>query len=336
MDLAYSGCPSPSDLSIPLAKGLSERFGNGQYSDLTIKCGDKNFQGHKVVVCSQSEFFNNACKGGFKESDTNIIDCSNDDQKLLGTLLRFLYTLKYAVPDVLDGLIPLEYHVKLHALADFYQVVPLQTLSMARFFGEENCPHEQPGVLNSIKAIYESTTAENVFRTTVMELASRNLFYLLKDSDRNVQFSKLLLAVPEFARDMVMNLGPISLKDGAMANVRLNSDSDGFLYYQCSCIPNSPFWRFDASSFRKWQEISLNDLGFWFEAPYCPLCEDEKMVPGCCVQDERQWYEYSCANNGCKQTGECSQKFLGTDGKAVFVCPFCADDQFSRDARLRT
>lgn len=41
----------------------------GLYSDLTLRCGSKDFKVHKAVVCAQSEFFANACKPeGFKVS----------------------------------------------------------------------------------------------------------------------------------------------------------------------------------------------------------------------------------------------------------------------------
>jgi hypothetical protein len=34
----------------------------GAYPDLTIKCGDTEFQVHKCIVCPQSKFFRNACE----------------------------------------------------------------------------------------------------------------------------------------------------------------------------------------------------------------------------------------------------------------------------------
>ena len=38
----------------------------GEYSDLTILCGDKKFLVHKVVVCSESKVLAAAMKKGFK------------------------------------------------------------------------------------------------------------------------------------------------------------------------------------------------------------------------------------------------------------------------------
>lgn len=39
---------------------------SGDYSDLTIICGNEKFSVHKVVVCSQSRVLAAAMKNGFK------------------------------------------------------------------------------------------------------------------------------------------------------------------------------------------------------------------------------------------------------------------------------
>lgn len=39
---------------------------SADYFDLTITCGGKEFKVHRAVVCSQSDFFDAACKGSFK------------------------------------------------------------------------------------------------------------------------------------------------------------------------------------------------------------------------------------------------------------------------------
>lgn len=56
----------PRSCILDLAKKLyafaSEGFKSNQYSDLTIRCRDREFYVHKVIVCSQCDFFANACK----------------------------------------------------------------------------------------------------------------------------------------------------------------------------------------------------------------------------------------------------------------------------------
>ena len=70
--------PSNSETSIanataetkPLhATRLSTLLESGKYSDLTLKCGSRNWKVHKSVLCIQSDFFAKACDGNFKASD---------------------------------------------------------------------------------------------------------------------------------------------------------------------------------------------------------------------------------------------------------------------------
>jgi hypothetical protein len=57
----------------PKACGTSERadlshscLTSGEYSDLTIQCGDDVYKVHKVVVCTRAGFFARAIKFGGK------------------------------------------------------------------------------------------------------------------------------------------------------------------------------------------------------------------------------------------------------------------------------
>ncbi|OJJ65545.1 hypothetical protein ASPBRDRAFT_532893 [Aspergillus brasiliensis CBS 101740] len=54
------------------------QFPNPKYSDLSFKCGDEIFPAHRNILCPQSEYFEIACSGHFKESNGKIIieDCN--------------------------------------------------------------------------------------------------------------------------------------------------------------------------------------------------------------------------------------------------------------------
>ena len=59
---------------------LSPRlFECGKYSDLTLVCGMKRYSVHRALVCSRSEFFEGACRNPFRESETGVIDLTEDD-----------------------------------------------------------------------------------------------------------------------------------------------------------------------------------------------------------------------------------------------------------------
>ncbi|KAL8885161.1 MAG: hypothetical protein Q9215_006941 [Flavoplaca cf. flavocitrina] len=61
-----------------LPPAIKRFYESGQFADLTIICGSEKFRCHKIVLCSQSEFFNAACTGGFNYHPTtflsNLID----------------------------------------------------------------------------------------------------------------------------------------------------------------------------------------------------------------------------------------------------------------------
>ncbi|KAI9037152.1 BTB/POZ domain-containing protein [Aspergillus affinis] len=82
--------------SSTLQLSLWQQYQRGQYTDLTVTCGDRSFQVHKVVVCAQSPFFDAACGGQFKESSESRIDLSDEDPEMVERLFQFLYLGNYA------------------------------------------------------------------------------------------------------------------------------------------------------------------------------------------------------------------------------------------------
>ncbi|KAJ5890771.1 uncharacterized protein N7473_006999, partial [Penicillium subrubescens] len=66
-------------------------------SDLTIVCGDKVLKAHRLVVCSQSDYFRKACCGIFKEAHQPIKFPDKHPtvmEKVLGYFYTGDYTLK--------------------------------------------------------------------------------------------------------------------------------------------------------------------------------------------------------------------------------------------------
>ncbi|KAI4231228.1 MAG: hypothetical protein L6R40_007798, partial [Gallowayella cf. fulva] len=49
---------------------------------------------HKIILCSQSEYFRAACSNGFKETLTSRLDLSEDQPYHIKLMLDFLYTQK--------------------------------------------------------------------------------------------------------------------------------------------------------------------------------------------------------------------------------------------------
>jgi len=54
-------------------------FLTGNYSDLTIVCGAKRYPVHRALLATRSPFFEGACRNGFREAQSGLVDLSEDD-----------------------------------------------------------------------------------------------------------------------------------------------------------------------------------------------------------------------------------------------------------------
>ncbi|KAF2464239.1 uncharacterized protein BDR25DRAFT_97482 [Lindgomyces ingoldianus] len=81
--------------NVELLSALATLLQNGKYSDLTIVCGMKRYSVHRALVCSRSEFFDGACRNSFKESETGVIDLTEDDAEAVEHMVHYFYHLDY-------------------------------------------------------------------------------------------------------------------------------------------------------------------------------------------------------------------------------------------------
>ncbi|KAL1627767.1 hypothetical protein SLS54_002033 [Diplodia seriata] len=106
---------------------------------------------HKIVVCSQSDFFANAFKENtFKESKDNLIHLPDDDPAAVRAMLQFMYTGTYDNPvffGSVDAMLLLHLHVYL--LADKYAV------------GSALVPAAHNNPNNAVHAVYADVARKN-------------------------------------------------------------------------------------------------------------------------------------------------------------------------------
>ncbi|RPA80052.1 hypothetical protein BJ508DRAFT_377287 [Ascobolus immersus RN42] len=67
-------------------------FNSNEYSDMTVVCGDETFPAHRIVLCSQSEFFLDSMRS---KKDETVVTISDEEPKTIYRLLRYLYTGDY-------------------------------------------------------------------------------------------------------------------------------------------------------------------------------------------------------------------------------------------------
>ncbi|KAH8728872.1 hypothetical protein GQ44DRAFT_737104 [Phaeosphaeriaceae sp. PMI808] len=74
---------------------LRESLQSGNYSDLTVTCGQDIYKVHKVIVCSRTVFFANAIKFPGKESKEATVDLPEDEPEVIKLLMQYLYEGEY-------------------------------------------------------------------------------------------------------------------------------------------------------------------------------------------------------------------------------------------------
>ncbi|KAL6710617.1 hypothetical protein ACN47E_008665 [Coniothyrium glycines] len=84
--------------TVELKSALASLFENEMYSDLTIVCGGKRYPVHRVLLATRSTFFEGACRNGFREADTGIIDLTEDDAEAVEHMIQYFYHLDYLKP----------------------------------------------------------------------------------------------------------------------------------------------------------------------------------------------------------------------------------------------
>ncbi|KAH8709824.1 Speckle-type POZ protein-like [Beauveria bassiana] len=116
---------------------LGHLLESGQFSDLTLVCGDKQFNVHKAVVCAQCRVLAAAIREPFQASKTGKIVIEEYDTDTVEKMVEFLYTGDYKPQfhqdeETNDDEVPEEdpvQHVLVNSIADYYDIKALADLS---------------------------------------------------------------------------------------------------------------------------------------------------------------------------------------------------------------
>ena len=93
-------------LSHSLELTFTSQFMDPTYADATVTLGKTNIQLHRIVLCTQSEYFTKALSGDFAEASTRTLDCPEGKEPSYFRMLQFLYTGTYSneIPEIdIDG-----------------------------------------------------------------------------------------------------------------------------------------------------------------------------------------------------------------------------------------
>ncbi|KAF2138114.1 uncharacterized protein K452DRAFT_339344 [Aplosporella prunicola CBS 121167] len=162
-----------------LTEGLKSTFLSGDFTDLVIRCKSMKWNVHKIVLCSQSEFFKRACLGGFRESKENSIDLSEDNGHIVHAMLEFLYSLDYTFnPSSHEEA---DFHAEVYLTAEKYGLTHLKGCALGKFKKVAETLVESPARFATvIVRIFDGTPNSDVdLRSYISQLAAENHDVLL-------------------------------------------------------------------------------------------------------------------------------------------------------------
>ncbi|KAF2104984.1 hypothetical protein NA57DRAFT_51771 [Rhizodiscina lignyota] len=191
-----------------LRENLSgQSLASAAFYDLTVKCGDRTWSAHKVILSCQSRWFERALCGGFSESTNgnNEIELKDDASYLdaIDALMSFFYTLDY---DPKDGLF---HHARVFVIADKYDVGGLQWLAVNRLSAAAaECRFKQD-FADLIEFVYDNTLpAHRTIRDSMLNIAARDMEKLLL----NKAFVTMLDRNGEFARELLQTVHDMTVR----------------------------------------------------------------------------------------------------------------------------
>ncbi|KAI7257544.1 hypothetical protein KC343_g6461 [Hortaea werneckii] len=145
---------------MPMMRGLHNVFTQGDYSDLAITCGDRTWKAHRLVLCTQSEYFRKACNGPFAETQDRKIDLSDDDVHVLATMLHYLYHFDYDDEHhFVHGHDAMTLNICMALIADKYNVQPLLILACEKLKGRVSTHWDTPAFAAAISLAFGTSSA---------------------------------------------------------------------------------------------------------------------------------------------------------------------------------
>ncbi|KXS97761.1 hypothetical protein AC578_3189 [Pseudocercospora eumusae] len=187
-----------------LYQSVAKLHGDTRYADLTIRCGERHWKMHKVIVCSRCKFFEKACDGRFKEAAGNVVTLPDDPPNAVAAMLQYLYTAAYDDSSDQEGCAPLVFNFRVHIVADKYDLPGLVALAEHKF--KSRVDSGRFGIIEIVDAVREAYKFESDPQKPLRQHIMGHLMgpghHLLRD-DAFIQVAK---GVPAFSAQLVSEI----------------------------------------------------------------------------------------------------------------------------------
>ncbi|KAI1321277.1 hypothetical protein F5Y16DRAFT_71135 [Xylariaceae sp. FL0255] len=184
-----------------LGESLTKHLKAGK-EDAIICCKGKEFKVHALVLSLQSDFFQKAFNGPWKESQGDKRIYLEDDVEVVKAMISFMYSFKYDIP---TGVSNPMFHAQVYGVANKYLIPQMQNYSKDSFkdsTGTLCYGLSVPDDLHMvIKEVYTSTPdSDRGLRELVLKACQENL----KKLSGKKSFRLTLDTVSGFAGDLVL------------------------------------------------------------------------------------------------------------------------------------
>ncbi|GKU14305.1 unnamed protein product [Fusarium langsethiae] len=225
---------------------LRSSFDDDSYADLTLISSAKQYSAHRVIVCSQSSVIAKKFQSQFQSTKQDpscdsygvtsryCFDFSQDDPQAVDCLIQYFYCQDYqssssstAMEDTkpdetedaisstvleqssIDDSYPI-FHVRVYALAEFYDVPALKELALEKFNRVIQDNSQPDRFLDGVEEAYESTIQEDKgLRDAIV-----NFFYTHPDLVNEERVQEILQKTNSLTYDLLMhwNKSQVALK----------------------------------------------------------------------------------------------------------------------------
>merc|ERR1712098_360644 len=189
-----------------LAHDVEKLFLSKEHSDVIIRCGDKVYDCHKIILTSRSPVFKMMLESNMKEKITGDIVIKNMDHEVLEDLLQYMYS---GVAPNIDG-----HTQELFAAADQYQLDKLKELCEMKLCSRldvNNC-------INLL--ILSDLHSASSLKAAALEYMSKNVHKMNPS-----EWTESLIAHPALIAEVMVKMLPKKDENNTAAEVKKRASS---------------------------------------------------------------------------------------------------------------
>ncbi|KAK2765273.1 hypothetical protein FQN53_006927 [Emmonsiellopsis sp. PD_33] len=182
---------------------LKKYLDSSMFVDFTIKTSEKEFKVHKIILSSQSEYFERMLGGEWKESVNNVVLLDEEDPQVIEAMIHFLYWADYASDK--DETANVVFHAMVYSAGERYGIPSLKKRAALKFDIGMDAFFEIIDLPSVTTAVYTSTISTDRFlRDRFCWSVNQHLGTLLRDE----KFMGMLQQYPAFSVDLLKSVTP--------------------------------------------------------------------------------------------------------------------------------